>query len=225
MRAVLLSASLILGLAACKPSAPEAAPVEAEPPATAGAAGETSAQAAPVADVPVADAPASTPAAAPPLVTHHYQCGDYTVKATFSTGEAATVVVGGRPMTLPKVPSDVGSRYADGAGNEIRTEGDTEAWLTLAGEGLVTCVGQAVENTAVMPTAPEYPLAREACLDTVAKEANSDRATLRITDVVRAEAGVGVTIVVPGLDAPWSCLSSEAGTVEGAAYMGPDGAP
>jgi membrane-bound inhibitor of C-type lysozyme len=223
MRTVLLSASLILGLAACQPSAPEAAPLEAGPPETPGAA-EASAPAAPAAVATVGDASAPVPAAAPARVTHHYQCGDYTVKATFSTGEAATVVVGGRPMTLPKVPSDVGSRYADGAGNEIRTEGDTEAWLTLAGEGLVTCVGQPVEETAVAPTAPQYPLAREACLDTVAMEAKADRASLVITEVVRAESGVGITVVVPDTNAPWSCLSSEDGRVEGAVNMGSDDA-
>lgn len=43
---------------------------------------------------------------------------------------------------------------------------------------------------------------------------------LQVTDVMDSEAGVGVTIKVPGADAPWSCLSDKKGHVQGAAYTG-----
>ena len=219
MRSVLLPVSLGLLLAACTPSGPEAGPEQTQVPASDDGAGPTAtvhSVARPAAPIPVIP---------PSLTTYHYQCGDYAVRATFGSGEAATVAIDGRRLTLPPVPSASGSRYADGAGNEIRTEGDTEAWLTLAGEGLVTCMGQAVETTAAAPTASEYPLAREACLDTVAEETNTDRTALTVSDVMRADSSVAVTIVVPGAPAPWSCLANEDGTVEGAVPMGPDGAP
>ena len=46
---------------------------------------------------------------------------------------------------------------------------------------------------------------------------------LSVTEVLWAEAGVGVTIEVPGAQAPWSCLSDENGNVQGAAYTGSEG--
>lgn len=75
-------------------------------------------------------------------------------------------------------------------------------------------------------TAPDgqaYPEAQAACLDAVAAQTNVDRATLTVTEVLWAEAGVGVTITVPGADAPWSCLADESGKVQGAAYTGSEG--
>ena len=44
-----------------------------------------------------------------------------------------------------------------------------------------------------------------------------------VTDVMTAEAGVGVTIKVPDADAPWSCLSDASGKVQGASYTGSEG--
>jgi membrane-bound inhibitor of C-type lysozyme len=219
MRFVLLPVSLGLLLPACTPSGPEAGPAQAQAAASEHVVERTSTEDS------AARPPAPLPVVPPTLITYHYQCGDYAVRATFGSGEAATVSIDGRRLSLPQVPSASGSRYADGAGNEIRTDGDTEAWLTLAGEGLVACMGQPVENATVAATAPEYPLAREACLDTVAQETNSDRAALVISGVARADSSVAVTILVPGAAAPWSCLAGEDGTVEGAVSMGPDGAP
>ncbi|MGU5756376.1 hypothetical protein [Aeromonas caviae] len=43
---------------------------------------------------------------------------------------------------------------------------------------------------------------------------------LQVIDVMDSEAGVGVTIKVPGAEAPWSCLSDKKGHVQGAAYTG-----
>lgn len=66
----------------------------------------------------------------------------------------------------------------------------------------------------------EYPAAEKACLDAVAKKTGVDRAKLTITDVSRAEAGVGVTVKVPGAEAPWSCLANANGRVQGVRYTG-----
>lgn len=69
----------------------------------------------------------------------------------------------------------------------------------------------------------DYPAARDACLEAVAKETGIEQAELTATEVLWAEAGVGVTVRVPGAGAPWSCLSDEKGHVQGAAYTGPEG--
>ncbi|MFY2763378.1 hypothetical protein [Arenimonas sp. MALMAid1274] len=67
------------------------------------------------------------------------------------------------------------------------------------------------------PSGDQYPAAQSACLDAVAAKAQVDRGELTVTEVLWAEAGVGVTLQVPGSEAPWSCLSDEAGNVQGAA--------
>lgn len=69
----------------------------------------------------------------------------------------------------------------------------------------------------------QYPAARDACLAEVVRQAGVAKEQLGVTEVLWAEAGVGVTIQVPGAQAPWSCLSDENGNVQGAAYTGSEG--
>ncbi len=79
-------------------------------------------------------------------------------------------------------------------------------------------------TSAASPTDPvvdsvgtDYPKARDACLAAVAERSGVARDQLVATDVLWAQAGVGVTVQVPGAAAPWSCLSDEEGKVQGAA--------
>lgn len=65
--------------------------------------------------------------------------------------------------------------------------------------------------------------AEKACLAEVAKKTGVAVSKLSVTDVMTAEAGIGVTINVPGADAPWSCLSNASGKVQGASYTGSEG--
>lgn len=69
----------------------------------------------------------------------------------------------------------------------------------------------------------DHPVARDACLAEVAKQTGVAQDKLVATEVLWAEAGVGVTVQVPDADAPWSCLSDEKGKVQGAAYTGSEG--
>jgi predicted small lipoprotein YifL len=62
--------------------------------------------------------------------------------------------------------------------------------------------------------------ARDACVAAVAERSGVARERLVVTEVLWAEAGVGVTVQVPGSEAPWSCLSDEDGNVQGAASTG-----
>lgn len=69
----------------------------------------------------------------------------------------------------------------------------------------------------------DYPLARDACLAAVAAKTGVAQEKLVATEVLWAQAGVGVTVQVPDAEAPWSCLSDEKGNVQGAAYTGSEG--
>lgn len=77
--------------------------------------------------------------------------------------------------------------------------------------------------TSATAAGDQYPAARDACLAEVARQAGVAKEQLSVTEVLWAEAGVGVTIQVPGAQAPWSCLSDENGNVQGAAYTGSEG--
>ncbi len=77
--------------------------------------------------------------------------------------------------------------------------------------------------TSATAAGDQYPAARDACVAEVARQAGVAKEQLSVTEVLWAEAGVGVTIQVPGAQAPWSCLSDENGNVQGAAYTGSEG--
>lgn len=66
-------------------------------------------------------------------------------------------------------------------------------------------------------------VAEKACLAKVAKTVNQPSSTLKVTEALPGEAGIGVTIEVPGATAPWSCLSDAKGQVENVFFTGKDG--
>jgi hypothetical protein len=66
-------------------------------------------------------------------------------------------------------------------------------------------------------------VAEQACQAKVAKTVGKPVGTLSVIEVLTGEAGIGVTIKVPGATAPWSCLSDAKGHVKGASFTGKDG--
>jgi hypothetical protein len=66
-------------------------------------------------------------------------------------------------------------------------------------------------------------IAESACIAAVAKKVGVSASTLLAIEVLPSEAGVGVTVRVPGADAPWSCLSDTSGNVQGVTYTGSKG--
>jgi hypothetical protein len=58
-------------------------------------------------------------------------------------------------------------------------------------------------------------VAEQACLAKVAKTVGKPASSLKVTEVLSGEAGIGVTIKVPGASAPWSCLSDAEGACTG----------
>lgn len=65
--------------------------------------------------------------------------------------------------------------------------------------------------------------AESACLSAVAKKVDLKPSKLSVIDVKGAEAGIGVTIRVPNVKEPWSCLSDKNGRVQGVSYTGSEG--
>jgi hypothetical protein len=208
----LLIAGLLVSLTACGPTPEAPAPEAAAPPA---------AEAAPA---PVEAAPAPAPAAAvtaPDGQTYpEAQAGCLDAVAAAASADRATLTV----TELNSAESGI-SVY-------VQVPGATGRWFCLANpDGSVQGTElreAAAADASVEESAPSladrHPAAQSACLDAVAAKTNVDRATLTVTEVLWAEAGVGVTITVPGADDPWSCLSDEAGNVQGAAYTGSEGA-
>lgn len=66
-------------------------------------------------------------------------------------------------------------------------------------------------------------VAEQACLAKVAKTVGLPSSSLKVTEVLAGEAGIGVTIEVPGATAPWSCQSDAKGHVSGVMFTGRDG--
>jgi hypothetical protein len=66
-------------------------------------------------------------------------------------------------------------------------------------------------------------VAEKACLAKVAKTVGQPSSSLSVTEVLAGEAGIGVTIEVPGATAPWFCLSDAKGHVDNVSFTGKDG--
>lgn len=79
--------------------------------------------------------------------------------------------------------------------------------------------GSAAHSSAASGT----KVAEKACLAKVAKTVGKPSKTLKVTEVLAGEAGIGVTIKVPGATAPWYCLSDAKGHVQSASFIGKDG--
>ena len=57
----------------------------------------------------------------------------------------------------------------------------------------------------------------------MAKRVGVSPSRLSVLDVKGAQAGIGVTVKVPGATAPYSCLSDKQGNVQGVAFTGDEG--
>jgi hypothetical protein len=156
-------------------------------------------------------------------VTRDYQCAEVAVTAVYHGEGPVDLTFLGKALSLPHVVSGSGARCTDDKGNEFWSKGE-EAMLTIAGQQMRKCTPASVPTAAKPSAGNEYPAARDACVAAVAKGTGIDASKLTVTEVLWAQAGVGVTIQVPGSQAPWSCLSDEKGHVQGVRPIGSDGA-
>lgn len=83
--------------------------------------------------------------------------------------------------------------------------------------------GAAPMRGAAQGSSSATAIAESACIAAVAKKVGVSTSTLLAVEVLPSEAGVGVTVRVPGADAPWSCLSDTNGNVQGVTYTGAEG--
>ena len=114
LTARLLSLSILIALAACRPT------------------GETTTTPAPATDPVPAAEPAAPAVTAEPIVVG-FRCGDLLVGTTFDNAAGNVVLsINGSRRQLPQAQSASGARYADAAGNEFWNKGDG-ATLTLDG--------------------------------------------------------------------------------------------
>lgn len=137
------------------------------------------------------------------------------------------VFINGKEAKLKKFNDN--AYEARGSGVAITlTRNPDESWdVSYTGKGGANGVCQlataGVESANSTSGTSATSKAEKACLAEVAKKTGVAVSKLSVTDVMTAEAGIGVTISVPEADAPWSCLSSASGKVQGASYTGSEG--
>jgi len=66
-------------------------------------------------------------------------------------------------------------------------------------------------------------VAEQACLKAVAKSTHKPRSGLSVSEVLPAGPNTTVMVIVPGANAPWSCLSDAKGHVKSTMFTGKDG--
>lgn len=137
------------------------------------------------------------------------------------------VFINGKEAKLKKFNDN--AYEAKGSGVAISlTRNPDESWdVSYTGKGGANGVCQPATSGAASASntsgTSATSKAEKACLAEVAKKTGVAVSKLSVTDVMTAEAGIGVTISVPDADAPWSCLSSASGKVQGASYTGSEG--
>ncbi|UNK48546.1 hypothetical protein MNR01_12400 [Lysobacter sp. S4-A87] len=68
-----------------------------------------------------------------------------------------------------------------------------------------------------------YPASEQACLAAVAKKVGVASSKLSVIDALGGEAGISVSVTVPGADAPWACMTDQKGKVWNVSYTGSEG--
>lgn len=90
---------------------------------------------------------------------------------------------------------------------------------------LAGCVESEPMATTLAPTAADRSSpAYIACVAAIAAETGRSQADVAVFDYAFSEAGTQVTATVAGAEAPWSCVASNNGTVQGVMYTGSEGA-
>lgn len=146
----------------------------------------------------------------------NYECPG---KIQVHADEGGSVYINGKEAKLKKYSDDY--YEAKGAGVTLsisNTGGNYDvSYTSKKGNGICN----PVSNTPTKGTqSHHFSPAEKACLKTVSEKTNVSQERLQIMDVMDSNAGIGVTIKVPGADEPWSCLSDKKGHVQGAAYTG-----
>lgn len=157
---------------------------------------------------------AGTASAAIPQL--NYQCPG---QIQMHSDEGGPVYINGKEAKLKKYSEEFYEAKGAGVTLSISNTGGQYDVSYTSKKGSGTCQpGSSAAPAAV--TAHKASPAEKACLKAISDKTDVAQQQLQVIDVMDSEAGVGVTIKVPGAEAPWSCLSDKKGHVQGAAYTG-----
>ncbi|MDM0046815.1 hypothetical protein QTH91_20150 [Variovorax dokdonensis] len=167
-------------------------------------------------------AAAGTSSAAIPML--NYTCpGNLDVHAD----EGGPVFINGKETKLKRFNDNYYEASGAGVTLSISINPDGTPTVSYTGpkraNGICHVASSASTGPAPATARNSKPNAENACLAAVAKSTNVARNNLKVIDVMTAEAGTGVTVSVPGANAPWSCLVDRQGRVERAMYTGKEG--
>ena len=86
--------------------------------------------------------------------------------------------------------------------------------------------GTADSASSAAPTAAareSHPASEAACLTAVSKKTNVASSKLSVIEALGGQAGISVSVKVPGADAPWACMTDQKGKVWNVSYTGSEG--
>ncbi|PZR02276.1 MAG: hypothetical protein DI541_02690 [Aeromonas media] len=150
----------------------------------------------------------------------NYQCPG---QIQMHSDEGGPVYINGKEAKLKKYSEEFYEAKGAGVTLSISNTGGQYDVSYTSKKGSGTCQpGSSAAPAAATASATTHKasLAEKACLKAVSDKTDVAQQQLQVIDVMDSEAGVGVTIKVPGAEAPWSCLSDKKGHVQGAAYTG-----
>ncbi len=133
--------------------------------------------------------------------------------------EGGPVYINGKEAKLKKYSEEFYEAKGAGVTLSISNTGGQYDVSYTSKKGSGTCQPGSSAAPAAATSHKASP-AEKACLKAVSDKTDVAQQQLQVIDVMDSEAGVGVTIKVPGAEAPWSCLSDKKGHVQGAAYTG-----
>lgn len=155
----------------------------------------------------------SASAAIPQL---NYQCPG---QIELHADAGGPVYINGKEAKLKQYSDDFYEAKGSGVTLSISKTGSQYdvSYTSKQGSGICQPVSGSAAKSA---PASKAGAAETACLKAVSGKTGAAVSKLKVLEVLDSEAGVGVTIEVPGADAPWSCLSDKQGHVQGAASTG-----
>ncbi|UBO75499.1 hypothetical protein [Aeromonas rivuli] len=156
---------------------------------------------------------AGTASAALPQL--NYECPG---KIQMHSDEGGPVYINGKEAKLKKFNDNFYEAKGAGVTLSISNTGGQYDVSYTSKQGSGVCQPTAAAGQAA--PANRASAAETACLKAVASKTGTAVSKLNVLEVLDSEAGVGVTIEVPGSQAPWSCLSDKQGHVQGAASTG-----
>jgi hypothetical protein len=138
--------------------------------------------------------------------------------------QGGPVYINGKETKLKKVNNNFYEATGSNVTLSISINPDESVTVSYTGPKGVNGICSEASASKPQPSASNGTAkAKQSCLAAVAKQTGVAASKLKATDVLSSEAGIGVTVKVPGAQAPWSCTSDSKGKVQGVMYTGSEG--